>query len=55
MDGVVREYAKEYAKEQELETARNLFENGVSFEVVVKSMKNFTAEELKAVFDECKK
>ena len=51
MVGVVREYAKE----QELETARNLFENGVTFDVVVKSMKNITSEELKAVFDECKK
>ena len=55
MVDVVREYAKEYAKERELDTAKNLLKNGVSYEIIVKSMKNITPEELKVVLDECNK
>lgn len=55
MVDVVREYAKEYAKEEVLENAKNLFQNGASFELVYKSLKSLTEDELRKVYEECTK
>ena len=50
----VEKYAREKAKEAAKEAARNsallLFQNGVSFEIVVKSIKQLTRRELEHIY-----
>lgn len=56
---VVENYAIQYAKEKELETAketaRRLFENGASYEVVRKSIIILSDNELKTIWDKVQK
>lgn len=49
---IVENYAREVAEEAAKEAARRLFENGVDFQVVCKSMGNLTEAELKAIYEE---
>lgn len=52
---IVEKFAKECVKEENMETARKLFENGVSFELVRRSLDSLSDQELKTIFDGVKK
>lgn len=49
------EVIEEYVKEIEAESARRLFENGTSYEVVRTSLVNLSDDELKAIWDDVHK
>ena len=49
---VAEEEAAKAARKAEEATAKSLFENGVDFEVVCRSIKTFSREELQSIYEE---
>ena len=50
-----KEYAKDYAKENEIGMIKSLIRSGISYEVVRKSLREVTEEELKQLYEEAEK
>ena len=51
---LVENYARGVAEEEEKEMAKKLFENGVDFEIVYRSVKHISKEELFSIYAEVK-
>ena len=51
---IVEEYAREVAKEQALEHAKVLFESEEAFEIVRKTIKQLSDEELQEIYESVK-
>ena len=52
---LVENYAKECAEEAEKKAAKKLFENGAKYELVRASITSLSDEELKSIYERCKK
>lgn len=48
-------YAREVAMEEEKEMIKKLFENGVDFDIVYRSVKHISKEELLSIYEHVKK
>jgi len=51
MEEYAKEYAKEFAKESDKQTARHLFQNGVSLNIVKASIVRLTEEEIMEIYN----
>ena len=51
MCAIMEDYAKEYAKESDKKTAKQLFENGAGFELVKASLTTLSEEELREIYN----
>ena len=50
-----REYAKDYVKENEVGIIKSLIRSGIPYEIVRKSLREVTEEELKQLYEESEK
>lgn len=51
MEEYAKEYAKEFAKESDKQTARHLFQNGVSLNIVKASIIRLSEEEILEIYN----
>jgi predicted transposase/invertase (TIGR01784 family) len=55
VESYARQIAEEKTRKEAEESARSLFENGVDFDVVYRSIKNLSKDELLSIYEEAKK